>query len=132
MSLEQAIEANTAAIRALIEAMTNAPPSVQVVPLKPSNDTPIPGGSKTVNEILDQNAKRDAQVAKGDAGEITYKMASDAVLSVNKECGRDAALKLIQSVQDGASKLPEVDAGNWSKVVAGAKKLLDAKKAGAK
>lgn len=131
MSLEKAIEANTAAVLALISAIGSR--AVDNLPATPrSNDTPIPGGSKTVNEILDQNAKRDAQVAKGDAGEITYKMASDAVLAVNKECGRDAALKLIQSVQDGASKLPEVDAGNWGKVVAGAKKLLDAKKAGVK
>lgn len=129
MSLEIAISENTAAIHALIAALSN--PSVAVtsgdvpaqapVAKNSASSTPEGASMPKAEAAVKKSAKADekpaADVATAPAaGDVTYEDAAAAVQALAKSKGRDAALAVLKAF--GASKLPDVDVSRFADVVA--------------
>jgi hypothetical protein len=102
MSLEQAIQANTAAIEKLIAAMGN------------QTAKPQPAAPET--------AKAPPAATQPAAEEVTYAIVSAAVTKLSKEKGREAAVALLAKY--GAKNLKEIDASNWAGVLADAAGMI--------
>jgi hypothetical protein len=96
MSLEQAIQANTAALEKLIVALGNQPAP------------PQPAAAEL--------AKAPPAATQSVATEVTYAVVSAAVTRLSKEKGRAAAVDLLAKY--GAKNLKEIDASNWAGVLA--------------
>lgn len=135
MSLEIAIQENTAAIRELIKAISNGVPTTaqQVAAVvKEATEVKAEAPAKTekkakaektesakVDTAATQEPKADAAPAADDAPEVTYQDAANAITALSKTKGRDAAVALLKKY--GASKLPEVKPEDFAAIVADAK-----------
>lgn len=115
MSLEEAVNANTAAILKLIDVMQGqepkAPPAKQLAPPKATpkaapKPAPAHESAMPVAEFTEADVKA-------------------AVLELIQKRGRDAAVKLLASI--GATKATEVEPADRAKFIADAKTLLAAK-----
>lgn len=113
MSLEEAVNANTAAILKLIDVMQGqepkAPPAKQPKPAAPKaapKPAPAHESAMPVAEFTEADVKA-------------------AVLELIQKRGRDAAVKLLASL--GATKATEVEPADRAKFIADAKTLLAAK-----
>lgn len=116
MSLEAALQENTAVMRELIARLTSTPLTVAPeAPPKP--DAKTAGTSRTAEAVnkpaADALAKKDEATAKeltGDAAPAgdttTYDDVKRAILEVSKAKGRDAAIKVL--AQFGATKGPDL------------------------
>lgn len=129
MSLEQAIQANTAALRDLIAAIANGIPTTAqqvaaVVEEAKVEEKPAKKGKPEKTETPKQEVaatpepKEEAVPAADDAPEVTYQDAAAAITQLSKAKGRDAAVALLKKF--GASKLPEVKPEDFAAIVADA------------
>jgi len=116
MSLEEAVNANTAAILKLIDAMQGqepkAPPAKQPAPPKAAPKARV-------------SPEAMAKVATAPTDEFTEADVKAAVLELIQKRGRDAAVKMLASL--GATKATEVEPADRAKFIADAKTLLAAK-----
>lgn len=135
MSLEIAIQENTAAIRELIKAISNGIPTTaqqvaavveeatEVKAEAPAKTEKKAKAEKTESAKVEQAAtpepKADVAPAADDAPEVTYQDAANAITALSKTKGRDAAVALLKKY--GASKLPEVKPEDFAAIVADAK-----------
>lgn len=129
MSLEQAIQANTAALRDLIAAIANGIPTTAqqvaaVVEEAKVEEKPAKKGKPEKTEAPKQEVaatpepKEEAAPVADDAPEATYQDAAAAITALSKAKGRDAAVALLKKF--GASKLPEVKPEDFATIVADA------------
>lgn len=129
MSLEIAIQENTAAIRALIAAISNGIPTtaqqVAAVVEEVKAEAPAKAEKKIkpekaeapkVEQAATPEPKEEAAPAADDAPEVTYQDAAAAITALSKTKGRDAAVALLKKF--GASKLPEVKPEDFAAIVA--------------
>lgn len=137
MSLEIALQENTAAIRELIAAISKGIPTTAqqvaaVVQEAQVEDKPAKAEKKAkaekaesakVEPAVTQEPKADAAPAADEEGpvepEVTYQDAAAAITQLSKVKGRDAAVALLKKF--GASKLPEVKPEDFAAIVADAK-----------
>lgn len=108
MSLEIAIQENTAAINALIAILgaKGFEPAAAPAP----KEAPATKKEKATPKV--EEAPEPATVAEA----VTYDQAAEAIQQLAKTKGRDAAIAVLK--QFGASKLPDVDAKDFAAVVA--------------
>lgn len=122
MSLEAALQENTAVMRELIARLTAVPGAPLVATPEgdkgPKPDAKTAGTSRTAEAVnkpaADALAKKDAATAQeltGDAAPAggdttTYEDVKRAILEVSKAKGRDAAIKVL--AQFGATKGPDL------------------------
>lgn len=139
MSLEQAIQENTAVLRELIAVMKGAqvatPVVVEETEAKKSADTATAQDSSTAKKtsarasaaktetpkqepVATPEPKEEvAPAADEDEGPAaTYQDAATAITQLSKVKGRDAAVALLKKF--GASKLPEVKPEDFNAIVA--------------
>jgi hypothetical protein len=129
MSLEIAIQENTAAIRELIAAISNGIPTtaqqVAAVVEEVKAEAPVKTEKKAkaekaeapkVEQAATPEPKEEAAPAADDAPEVTYQDAAAAITALSKTKGRDAAVALLKKF--GASKLPEVKPEDFAAIVA--------------
>lgn len=114
MSLEEAVNANTAAILKLIDVMQGQEPKAPPAKLAPPKATPKAAPKPAP-----------AQDAAASTAEFTEADVKAAVLELIQKRGRDAAVKLLASL--GAMKATEVKPADRAKFIADAKTLLAAK-----
>lgn len=142
MSLEIAIQENTAAIRDLIAAISNGIPTTAaqvaaVVQEAQVEDKPAKAEKKAKAEKAEtpkaepaatQEQKVDDARAADEEGpvepEVTYQDAAAAITQLSKVKGRDAAIALLKKF--GVNKLPELNAEYFAAVVADAKAQVGA------
>lgn len=129
MSLEQAIQENTAAINRLIAAITNGIPTTAqqvaaVVEEAKVEEKPAKKGKAEKAETPKQEVaatpepKEEVAPVADDAPAVTYQDAAAAITALSKAKGRDAAVALLKKF--GASKLPEVKEEDFAAIVADA------------
>jgi hypothetical protein len=133
MSLENALQENTAAIRDLIAAMQGAPVAAPVV-AEPKAEAPAKTEKKAKAEKAEtpkveaaatpEPKEEVAPVADEDAPDATYQDAAQAITALSKIKGRDAAVALLKKF--GASKLPEVKPEDFNAIVAAANEQAQA------
>jgi hypothetical protein len=135
MSLEVAIQENTAAIRDLIAAMQGAPVAAPVV-TEPKAEAPAKTEKKAkaekaetpkVEAAATPEPKEEVAPAADEGPEApaaTYQDAAQAITALSKIKGRDAAVALLKKF--GASKLPEVKPEDFDAIVAAANEQAQA------
>lgn len=115
MSLEAALQENTAVMRELIARLTSTPISTEAPPKPDAKTVNTSRTAEAVNKpAADALAKKDAATAQeltGDAAPAggdttTYEDVKRAILEVSKAKGRDAAIKVL--AQFGATKGPDL------------------------
>ena len=136
MSLEQAINENTSALRALLAhfqagATLSNPVSVVGADGQPVNLTSAKFAEATPARGPAETKVDTAAEQKPAVTEVGYDQVSKAILAVNKDLGREATLKMLADVQEGAKKGPDIKQENWGKLVSHANALLAAKKGAA-
>ena len=127
MSLEQAIQENTAVLRELIAVMKGAQVAVPVVvaeetaaveETKPAKKgKPEKAETPKQEPVATPEPKEEvAPAADEDEGPVaTYQDAATAITQLSKVKGRDAAVALLKKF--GASKLPEVKPEDFNAIV---------------
>lgn len=131
MSLEQAIQENTAVLRELIAVMKGAQVAVPVVveetaaavEAKPAKkgkpekaETPKPEVVATPEPKEEVAPAADEDEDEDEGPAATYQDAATAITQLSKVKGRDAAVALLKKF--GASKLPEVKPEDFNAIVA--------------
>ena len=138
MSLEIAIQENTAALRDLIKAISNGIPTTaqqvaavveeaaEVKAEAPAKTEKKAKAEKAKTPKVEQAAtpepKEEAAPAADDEPDATYQDAAAAITALSKTKGRDAAVALLKKF--GASKLPEVKPEDFAAIVAEAKAAM--------
>ncbi|WP_369952289.1 hypothetical protein [Ralstonia syzygii] len=119
MSLEVAIQENTAAIRDLIAAIASG------AALPAAAEKVVAAASKPRAEAK-QEAAAPASTEGGEKGavEVSYNDAASVITKLSRGKGRDAALKVLQ--QFGADNLKGVKPEQFADVMAAAQKALEA------
>jgi hypothetical protein len=129
MSLEVAIQENTAAINALVALLSKQSPIANVPPCKghavesakeekkaevkkPAPTPPAPEPSQ---------AAAPAPVSESPS-KLTYDEVKNLVLKVNREKGREATVALLSSF--GATNAQQIPEPKWAEVVEAANKVL--------
>ncbi|RMD00042.1 hypothetical protein EAY64_05450 [Aquitalea palustris] len=137
MSLEAVIEANTSAIRELIEAIkTGVPTTAAQVAAVATEATPAKSESKSAKaEKVDAanvaepkteavKVEEKAAAATEQPAPPSYKDASEAIVALSKGKGRDAAVAILNKF--GVSKLPDLDPSRFADIIDAAKAALEA------
>ncbi len=136
MSLEAVIEANTSAIRELIEAIkTGVPTTAAQVAAVATEATPAKSESKPAKaekaEATNITEPKTEAVKVGEKAAATtgqpapsYKEASEAIVALSKGKGRDAAVAVLNKF--GVSKLPDLDPSRFADIIDAAKAALEA------
>lgn len=118
MSLEVALQENTAAIHKLIVALANAP--LPIGQTDPAVKTNKPAAAKeSAPKAAQPEAPMQAQPApetKPAAAEATVEDARKAVLALSKTKGRDAAVAVLTTF--GADKVPALKPEQFAEFVA--------------
>jgi len=117
MSLETAIQENTAAIQNLI-ALLSQSGSIAQAPVAHSNSASDTEEGRTEKPTPAVAAKKPASKVSTSADEavsVTYQDAAKAIQDLAKAKGRDAAIAVLATFN--ASKLPEVKESDFAAVV---------------
>jgi hypothetical protein len=144
MSLELALQQNTAAINALIEILKTG--AVPVAPAAEEQAPEAPKAKRTKKEAAPATAGEPASAPKAEASadgepaapekpaaspassttteakQVTYTEAAAAVTNVAKKKGRDVAVEILAKF--GAKTLGEVKASSYAKVIAECEAVL--------
>lgn len=115
MSLELAIQQNTAAINQLIEILSKG---ITAAPAAP----PEPPGLTLEETFAETPAPKPKKKAEPAPAPVSYADAAGAVTRLVKEKGRDAAKALLSSF--GAANLKEIPEAKFAEVLAAAEKAL--------
>lgn len=125
MSIELAIQENTAAIKALIAALTIQSVTAQKVekPVKVVKATPEPvvEVAPAPEPVVEASLTGDDDLT---GAPVTLDDVSAIILSIAKSKGREAALGLLG--QFGAAKTPQLKADDYAAVVKAGQAILDA------
>jgi hypothetical protein len=133
--LASAVNANTAAIRELIKAISNGVPTTAAQVAAVVEEVKAEAPAKTEKKAKAEKTEapkaepaatpepKEEAAPAADEGpgepEVTYQDAAAAITALSKTKGRDAAVALLKKF--GASKLPEVKPEDFAAIVAEAK-----------
>jgi hypothetical protein len=123
MSLELALQQNTAAINTLIELLSNPAVNVNQVPVNIEGGAQVGALAESTKTKETKKAEAPAAAEAAEPATRTYDDVSAFIVQVGAKLGKTGVVQVLNKF--GAEKnLKEVDPSNWAGVIEACKELL--------